>query len=90
MSTGWLGRRFGMSEGSVIARHEVSTSDVQTMLSETLTLVFAQFKGLSKVNGGLEDLVEQQKAERTDRAKRRAQRMDIPGSFEPASSSEEE
>ena len=24
MSTGWLGRHWGMSEGSVVARHEVS------------------------------------------------------------------
>ena len=24
MSTGWLGRRWGTSEGSVVARHEVS------------------------------------------------------------------
>lgn len=27
MSTGWLGRRWGMSEGSIIARHEVRARD---------------------------------------------------------------
>ncbi len=26
MSTGWLGRRWGHTEGSIVARHEVSVS----------------------------------------------------------------
>ncbi|KAI8990550.1 WD40 repeat-like protein [Trametes punicea] len=63
MSTGWLGRRWGLSEGSVIARHE--------------------FKGLSKLKGGLEDWVEKERAERAERARRRASsQYGMPGAFD--------
>ncbi|KAI0825009.1 WD40 repeat-like protein [Trametes gibbosa] len=63
MSTGWLGRRWGSSEGSVIARHE--------------------FKGMSKLKGGLEDWVQQSKAEGAERSKRaqRHTRTGMPGAF---------
>ncbi|KAH9898279.1 WD40 repeat-like protein [Cubamyces lactineus] len=63
MSTGWLGRRWGLSEGSVIARHE--------------------FKGLSKLGGSLEDWVERNKAERSDRVHRGAtSHLGMPGAFD--------
>ncbi|RDX51000.1 WD40 repeat-like protein [Lentinus brumalis] len=61
MSTGWLGRRWGHTEGSIVARHE--------------------WKGMSKVMGGLEDWVARQKAERAERAQRRSQRRNMPGAF---------
>ncbi|RPD55853.1 WD40 repeat-like protein [Lentinus tigrinus ALCF2SS1-6] len=61
MSTGWLGRRWGHTEGSIVARHE--------------------WKGMSKVRGGLEDWVERRKTERAERAQRRAQRRDMPGAL---------
>ncbi|KAJ3010959.1 hypothetical protein NUW54_g2323 [Trametes sanguinea] len=63
MSTGWLGRRWGLSEGSVIARHE--------------------FKGLSKLRGGLEDWVARERAERAERAQRRPSgQYGMPGAFD--------
>ncbi|KAI0328495.1 WD40 repeat-like protein [Cubamyces sp. BRFM 1775] len=63
MSTGWLGRRWGLSEGSVIARHE--------------------FKGLSKLGGSLEDWVEKNNAERSERVRRGATSyLGMPGAFD--------
>ncbi|OBZ68544.1 LEC14B protein [Grifola frondosa] len=40
-----------------------------------------EWKGLSKSRGALEDYVEKQKSERTERAQRRARRWQMPGSF---------
>ncbi|KAI0698404.1 WD40 repeat-like protein, partial [Cerioporus squamosus] len=70
MSTGWLGRRWGHTEGSIIARHE--------------------WKGMSKIMGGLEDWVERKKAERAERAQRRGQRRNMPGAFGHAASSDDD
>ncbi|KAI0639524.1 WD40 repeat-like protein [Trametes polyzona] len=69
MSTGWLGRRWGLSEGSVIARHE--------------------FKGLSKLRGSLEDWVEQDNAERAERARQRVHRSSMPGALSGLDDDEE-
>lgn len=81
MSTGWLGRHWGMSEGSVVARHEVIKSFLSMDSGRTLTMLF-QWKGLSKLSNNLKDYVERQKLERAERAQRRAQRRDaMPGTF---------
>lgn len=37
---------------------------------------------MSKLKGGLEDWVAQERAERSDRVRRRAQRSGMPGAFE--------
>ena len=81
MSTGWLGRHWGMSEGSVVARHEVIKSFLSMDSDRTLTMLF-QWKGLSKLSNNLKGYVERQKLERAERAQRRAQRRDaMPGTF---------
>ena len=83
MSTGWLGRRWGLSEGSVIARHEVSR---KLQHYKTSSANPWQWKGLSKLRNKLEDYGEKQRSERAERAQRRARRREaMPGSFEPES-----
>lgn len=79
MSTGWLGRRWGLSEGSVIARHEVRSLCYLQCRDDNC---FSQFKGMSKLKGGLEDWVARERAERAERSRHPAQRSSMPGAFD--------
>jgi len=51
------------------------------------TVARHEWKGLSKMSGKLEDLVEKQRVERKERASRRSRRQ-IPGAFEHEESDE--
>jgi WD repeat-containing protein 23 len=52
------------------------------------TVARHEWKGLSKMSGKLEDLVEKQRVERKEKASRRPRRQQIPGAFEHEESDE--
>jgi DDB1- and CUL4-associated factor 11 len=55
------------------------------------TVARHEWKGLSKMSGKLEDLLQKQRDERRERASRRATtRSQIPGAFEPEESEDDE
>jgi DDB1- and CUL4-associated factor 11 len=54
------------------------------------TVARHEWKGLSKMSGKLEDLLEKQREDRRERASRRTvRRGQVPGAFEPEESDEE-